>query len=203
MSWASGRVTSRIEDRAYSLLGIFDINMPLIHGEGENAFRRLLLEILRSTDDESIFVWTRAWKHQSCLLPSNPDAYGFLPNKHHLDYTRFLGVHRPPYTVTNKGLEIRVPAALTIRPSFLLPLNCRRVGEDEKMRLVYTLALERKELEDQWPVSSFDEPSFKDSGEDTVDNIEFLFSVSVNWVWGRTELDTTKSEVIYVKLFDL
>lgn len=34
MSWASGRETTRAEDRAYSLLGIFDINMPLLNGEG-------------------------------------------------------------------------------------------------------------------------------------------------------------------------
>jgi len=41
MSWAAYRNTTRPEDRAYSLLGIFDIHMPLLYGEGENAFRRL------------------------------------------------------------------------------------------------------------------------------------------------------------------
>ena len=34
MSWASKRITTRVEDEAYSLLGIFGINMPLIYGEG-------------------------------------------------------------------------------------------------------------------------------------------------------------------------
>ena len=38
MSWASRRVTTRDEDIAYCLLGIFDVNMPLIYGEGEKAF---------------------------------------------------------------------------------------------------------------------------------------------------------------------
>lgn len=32
MSWAARRLTTRVEDRAYSLLGIFDVNMPLIYG---------------------------------------------------------------------------------------------------------------------------------------------------------------------------
>jgi len=48
MSWAAKRTTKREEDKAYSLLGIFDIHMPLLYGEGErNAFRRLREEINR------------------------------------------------------------------------------------------------------------------------------------------------------------
>ena len=41
MSWASKRVTTRKEDMAYCLLGIFDVNMPLLYGEGAKAFGRL------------------------------------------------------------------------------------------------------------------------------------------------------------------
>jgi hypothetical protein len=42
LSWAIKRETTREEDKAYSLLGIFDIYMPLIYSkEGENAFKRL------------------------------------------------------------------------------------------------------------------------------------------------------------------
>jgi hypothetical protein len=41
MSWASDRETTRIEDTAYCLLGIFGVNMPLLYGEGERAFLRL------------------------------------------------------------------------------------------------------------------------------------------------------------------
>jgi hypothetical protein len=58
MSWASRRQTTRAEDRAYSLLGIFDINMPLLYGGGgEKAFIRLQEEILKESSDESIFAW--------------------------------------------------------------------------------------------------------------------------------------------------
>ncbi|KAI8631008.1 vegetative incompatibility protein HET-E-1 [Xylariaceae sp. FL1651] len=46
MSWSSGRHAKRPEDKAYSLLGIFDIYMPLIYGEGEGkALSRLRREI--------------------------------------------------------------------------------------------------------------------------------------------------------------
>lgn len=58
MSWASRRTTTREEDVAYSLLGIFGINMPLLYGEGENAFLRLQTEIIRETNDMTLFAWT-------------------------------------------------------------------------------------------------------------------------------------------------
>ena len=37
-SWAADRKTTMVEDRAYSLLGILDINMPTMYGEAERAF---------------------------------------------------------------------------------------------------------------------------------------------------------------------
>ena len=47
--WARNRDTKREEDLAYSLLGIFDISMPLIYGEGrEKASKRLQEEINKS-----------------------------------------------------------------------------------------------------------------------------------------------------------
>ncbi|KLU88836.1 hypothetical protein MAPG_07819 [Magnaporthiopsis poae ATCC 64411] len=56
MSWAANRVTTRTEDRAYCLLGLFGINMPLLYGEGNNAFRRLQEEIIRVSADHSILA---------------------------------------------------------------------------------------------------------------------------------------------------
>lgn len=58
MSWAAQRGTTRSEDMAYCLMGLFDVNMPLLYGEGEvRAFVRLQEEILRSNEDYTIFVW--------------------------------------------------------------------------------------------------------------------------------------------------
>jgi hypothetical protein len=54
MSWAEKRETKRKEDMAYCMLGIFDIHMPLIYGEGrEKAFIRLRKEIECSSRDEA------------------------------------------------------------------------------------------------------------------------------------------------------
>lgn len=57
MSWAASRETTRIEDLAYCLLGIFDVNMPLLYGEGSKSFLRLQEEIVKNHDDLSLFAW--------------------------------------------------------------------------------------------------------------------------------------------------
>ncbi|CAK7217652.1 hypothetical protein SBRCBS47491_003233 [Sporothrix bragantina] len=57
MSWAAGRETKRVEDIAYCLLGILDVNMPLLYGEGRRSFRRLQEEILKRQSDLTIFAW--------------------------------------------------------------------------------------------------------------------------------------------------
>lgn len=58
MSWAAHRGTSRTEDIAYCLIGIFDINMPLIYGEGMKAFHRLQEEIIKANpEDYTLFAW--------------------------------------------------------------------------------------------------------------------------------------------------
>lgn len=64
MSWASRRITTRIEDVAYCLIGIFDVNMPMLYGEGDRAFLRLQEEIIRRSNDISIF----------CHAPLRPES---------------------------------------------------------------------------------------------------------------------------------
>lgn len=56
MSWAAHRKTTRIEDQAYCLLGIFNVSIPLIYGEGGHAFQRLQEEIMKTTEEYSLFV---------------------------------------------------------------------------------------------------------------------------------------------------
>ena len=60
MAWAANRETTREEDMAYSLLGIFDVNMPLIYGEGnEKAFRRLRDEIEKASKGSFLYFRKR------------------------------------------------------------------------------------------------------------------------------------------------
>jgi Heterokaryon incompatibility protein (HET) len=57
MSWVEDRGTTREEDKVYSLLGIFDVHMPLIYGEGkQKAFKRLREEIDRASKGKLLTI---------------------------------------------------------------------------------------------------------------------------------------------------
>ena len=79
MSWAAERITTRVEDRAYSLMGLFDVYMPMIYGEREKAFLRLQQHIIQKSKDESIFAWCTEFpgnsKIYSGLFAPSPSAY--------------------------------------------------------------------------------------------------------------------------------
>ena len=79
MRWAAYHETTRKEDLAYCLMGLFDVHMPLLYGEGDRAFLRLQEEILKSSDDHSLFAWTlplygrKAYEETYCgLLARHP-----------------------------------------------------------------------------------------------------------------------------------
>ena len=57
MSWAADRQTTYVEDMAYCLLGIFDVSIPTLYGEGIEAFVRLQKEIMNTVDDTSLLAW--------------------------------------------------------------------------------------------------------------------------------------------------
>ncbi|RFU30044.1 hypothetical protein B7463_g6282, partial [Scytalidium lignicola] len=74
MSWASKRETKRVEDLAYCLMGIFGVNMPMLYGEGEKAFIRLQEEIMKVSDDYSLFAW-KSYDNRGGLLATSPKAF--------------------------------------------------------------------------------------------------------------------------------
>jgi hypothetical protein len=116
MSWAAGRRTTRIEDIAYSLLGIFQVNMPLLYGEGKRAFIRLQEEILKDSDDHSILAWDfqdddEKERHHFCgVLADSPLRFAKSADI----FPRSNVNHGPkdlasPFSMTNKGLQIVLP----------------------------------------------------------------------------------------------
>ena len=58
MSWASRRKTTRVEDEAYCLMGLFGVNMSTNYGEGKRAFIRLQYEIMQHKEcDTTLFAF--------------------------------------------------------------------------------------------------------------------------------------------------
>lgn len=107
MSWAAGRTTTRAEDIAYCLLGLFGVNMPLLYGEGDRAFLRLQEEILKETDDHSIFAW------DASRIDSGMDLIGALaPHPSFFQNSADIESHPTegsPMVVTNRGIQVDLP----------------------------------------------------------------------------------------------
>jgi len=108
MAWAARRQTAREEDLAYSLMGLFDVNMPIIYGEGlKKAFRRLQLEIIQTNCvDQSIFYW-RSNRQISGLLADSPRDFADS------FFDCFNWPKFQPYSMTNLGLLITLPVVET------------------------------------------------------------------------------------------
>ncbi|KAH8649510.1 heterokaryon incompatibility protein-domain-containing protein [Tricladium varicosporioides] len=120
MSWASKRTTTRAEDMAYSLLGLFGINMPMIYGEGEGAFLRLQEEIMKHSDDHSLFAWTSSSGGYRGLLAKSPTDFCDCGN---IISTR-SGLNRIPYFITNMGLSIELLMKAWAMDTYLAALDC-------------------------------------------------------------------------------
>ncbi|KIY01856.1 uncharacterized protein Z520_01994 [Fonsecaea multimorphosa CBS 102226] len=106
MSWASKRKTKRVEDEAYCLMGLFGVHMPLLYGEGKNAFIRLQEEIMRVSDDHSIFAW-KGISHGDPLAKS-PAAFkssGGIKNMHQ-PTPLTTGI-----TVSSQGIHSKLPVS--------------------------------------------------------------------------------------------
>ena len=79
---ASTRQTTRVEDAAYSLLGIFSTSLPVVYGEGDMALGRLLAQLLTSSGDTNILAWTgRSGSFNTCL-PADIAVFSESPTSH-------------------------------------------------------------------------------------------------------------------------
>ncbi|KAJ6083029.1 hypothetical protein N7467_007164 [Penicillium canescens] len=108
MSWASTRETTRAEDRAYCLMGIFNVNMPLLYGEGDNAFIRLQEEIMKNSNDETLFAWESngVSKKKPCgLLARSPKDFANSGDIFPISVSK----DAMPFTATNRGVRIQSP----------------------------------------------------------------------------------------------
>ncbi|KAL4068376.1 heterokaryon incompatibility protein-domain-containing protein [Scleroderma yunnanense] len=126
MSWAAKRTTTRVEDRAYSLLGLLGVNMPMLYGEGEKAFHRLQLEIICISNNQSIFAWgtglSEVKLRTGSILADDPSFFEDCHTMELMDYNEFIQdvKYRVPDTglcsaeddrfgtfpITNRGIQI-------------------------------------------------------------------------------------------------
>ena len=141
ISWASRRKTTLVEDMAYCLIGIFGVNMPLLYGEGDQAFLRLQLEIIQRRSDPTLLAWrsitatpTRAdGMVQARFLDtfaSEPACFSSC-NNYHPTWTEYFSthetrssdevslksVHTRNIRLDNTGLTLKFPLVETLLQS--------------------------------------------------------------------------------------
>jgi hypothetical protein len=146
MRWAAHRETTREEDIAYCLLGIFKVNMPIIYGEGKTkAFKRLQYEIISTSYDHSIFAW-REPILSSSLFASSPVAFADMKEMYAL--LPVLGNKRmKPYTMTNLGLSIKLRLKEPKTGTFLAELNCNQQRDGSHLRVfIYLQPLHKSDI---------------------------------------------------------
>jgi hypothetical protein len=136
LSWASERVTTRIEDQAYCLLGIFDVFMPMLYGEGRHAFRRLQDEIMRRTNDQSML----AWGYTSPSRRTDFPAYGFFArtpwafsqSRNIVPYPEWPCT--TPWVATSKGIRMEAPvieaSGIVDSTDILMAIGCHLEDND-------------------------------------------------------------------------
>lgn len=132
MAWASKRETTRVEDVAYSLLGLFGISMPLLYGEGDKAFLRLQEEIMRKCNDLSIFSWEANAAGQSSgylgMLASSPRLFHACRHMSKTSIDRQI-TSRTHFAICNRGIQFTTPDLFVLNPNnnqeaadYVLPL---------------------------------------------------------------------------------
>ncbi|RPD53324.1 HET-domain-containing protein [Lentinus tigrinus ALCF2SS1-7] len=161
MSWAAGRKTRRIEDEAYSLMGLFGVYMPTIYGEGKHAFVRLQEEIIKKSPDQSIFAWGRTLDdhamgtfvstarehdyapsaHLETLLAPSPAEFAACANISPISHWELAERLRTPetvpeYTNTSSGIRTTLPMVSIAHTSSVDAALAFLACEDGKGRLV-------------------------------------------------------------------
>ncbi|KAI6150121.1 heterokaryon incompatibility protein-domain-containing protein [Pisolithus thermaeus] len=96
-SWAADRKTTRVEDRAYSLMGLLGVNMPMLYGEGKKAFQRLQLEIIRVSSDHSIFAWKPPMLWVGSVLAEDPSGFRGCGRIRRLEPDEFVTILKRKY----------------------------------------------------------------------------------------------------------
>lgn len=122
MSWAAGRVTERIEDRAYSLMGLFGVTLGMVYGEREKAFIRLQETIIQHSADQSIFTWSLDRRHHpngfSGLLAPSPESFAACFD---IVATR----EAQGFALSNVGLWITLPTLPYYMEVYAACLDCK------------------------------------------------------------------------------
>ncbi|KAF5333987.1 hypothetical protein D9758_017522 [Tetrapyrgos nigripes] len=198
MSWAASRETTRAEDQAYSLMGMFGVSMPPIYGEGgAKAFMRLQQEIIKISDDRSIFAWVAAsseYDENRGLLAKSPYEFR-MSGEVKASESDCIG-DRSSYSFGNNGLHIHLPletaySSIAVTMYFLHPYSVR-----PRETVVFLSFYLRKTSRHQYARCYPDQLVFRPTLQPALKNIQEL-TVRENPIARRSRFTTPRYPVIY------
>ncbi|KAF8837291.1 HET-domain-containing protein [Paxillus ammoniavirescens] len=162
LSWMSHRKTTRIEDMAYSMVGILDVSLTIAYGEGRRAFSRLLQAIIASNDSWEVFSWAGEASPYNSALAAGPECYpgsssdedvtrGFAWVGDLKTMQRQYQAGDKLFTLTNHGLRIKVAwrkvwkvvqdpkgaSRFTLSASSLQDVTVEVLGSDSDLHAMY------------------------------------------------------------------
>lgn len=144
MSWAADRQTTRREDLAYCLMGLFNVNMPMLYGEGgEKAFIRLQEEIMKDSDDQTLFAWKSSDPADTALrglLAKSPQD--FRGSSAHIPDSE--QTNESPHVATSRGLRITLGLAHLEDDIYVGSLHCPAPPNCELKLGMYLRLLDEK-----------------------------------------------------------
>ena len=154
MSWASKRETRRVEDQAYSLLGLFGVHLSVRYGEEEIAFQRLQEAIIKEyNNDHTIFAWFDGVRPGS-VLANNPSCFLGSSDVIRLDPPVAFSSGFPATAITQSKVHERFQVAkgcIELWPPVILngsgngvqaKLACRRTGSRDLIALNLSVFLD-------------------------------------------------------------
>ncbi|KAG1745607.1 hypothetical protein EDB19DRAFT_453342 [Suillus lakei] len=145
LRWASRRTTTRIEDMAYSLIGIFDVSMPIAYGDGQRSWFRLMEIILQQCKSWDIFAWAGEWSPYSRAIPRSPKGYDAFDVHSFIELSKTLDMGKverrvgkiPPglrgdhaFAMTRHGLQMKIPLLYVVfdSPNQVATIHARTPG---------------------------------------------------------------------------
>ena len=111
MSWAALRETTRQEDQAYCLMGIFDVSMPLLYGECGKAFIRLQETIAQQSNDLSLFAWQYQYRTMDAVDSIFASSPAFFSTCTTVELVEDPVIPRPFVIMGNVGLQLTTSLA--------------------------------------------------------------------------------------------
>lgn len=145
LRWASRRTTTRIEDVAYSLIGVFDINMPIAYGDGQRSWFRLMEIILQQCKSWDIFAWAGEWSPYCRAIPRSPKGYDAYDVESFIRFSKALDMGKVErrvgetnhglrgdhaFAMTRHGLQMKIPLLYVVfdSPNQVATIHARTPG---------------------------------------------------------------------------